>query len=82
MSVRIRLSRHGAKKKPFYRIVVCDQRFPRDGRYIEQVGTYDPKAAAGAIKLDQEKVAAWIKRGAKPTQTVSELIAQQQQKAS
>jgi small subunit ribosomal protein S16 len=82
MSVRIRLSRHGAKKRPFYRIVVCDQRFPRDGRYIEQVGTYDPKAAAGAIQLNQEKVAAWIKRGAKPTQTVSELIAQQQKKAS
>jgi small subunit ribosomal protein S16 len=78
MSVRIRLSRHGAKKKPFYRIVVCDQRFPRDGRYIEQVGTYDPNAASGAIKLDQEKVASWIKRGAKPTQTVSELMAQQQ----
>jgi small subunit ribosomal protein S16 len=78
MSVRIRLSRHGAKKKPFYRIVVCDQRFPRDGRYIEQVGTYDPSAASGAIKLDQEKVASWIKRGAKPTQTVSELMAQQQ----
>jgi small subunit ribosomal protein S16 len=77
MSVRIRLSRHGAKKRPFYRIVVCDQRFPRDGRYIEQVGTYDPKAASGAIKLNQEKVAAWIKRGAKPTQTVFELIAQQ-----
>jgi small subunit ribosomal protein S16 len=82
MSVRIRLSRHGAKKKPFYRIVVCDQRFPRDGRYIEQVGTYDPRAASGAIQLNQEKVAAWIKRGAKPTQTVSELIAQQQKKAS
>ena len=82
MSVRIRLSRHGAKKRPFYRIVVCDQRFPRDGRYIEQVGTYDPKAATGAIRLNQEKVAAWIKRGAKPTQTVSELIAQQQKKAS
>jgi small subunit ribosomal protein S16 len=78
MSVRIRLSRHGAKKKPFYRIVVCDQRFPRDGRYIEQVGTYDPSAASGAIKLDQEKVASWIKRGAKPTQTVSELMTQQQ----
>jgi small subunit ribosomal protein S16 len=82
MSVRIRLSRHGAKKRPFYRIVVCDQRFPRDGRYIEQVGTYDPRAASGAIQLNQEKVAAWIKRGAKPTQTVSELIAQQQKKAS
>jgi small subunit ribosomal protein S16 len=82
MSVRIRLSRHGAKKRPFYRIVVCDQRFPRDGRYIDQVGTYDPKAATGAVQLNQEKVAAWIKRGAKPTQTVSELIAQQQQKTS
>ena len=78
MSVRIRLTRHGAKKKPFYRVVVCDQRFPRDGRYIEQVGTYDPNAATGAVKLDQEKIANWIKRGAKPTQTVSELIAQQQ----
>jgi small subunit ribosomal protein S16 len=77
MSVRIRLSRHGAKKKPFYRIVVCDQRFPRDGRYIEQVGTYDPKATTGAIRLNQEKVDTWIKRGAKPTQTVSELMARQ-----
>jgi small subunit ribosomal protein S16 len=76
MSVTIRLSRHGAKKKPFYRIVVCDQRFPRDGRYIEQIGTYDPNASSGAIKLNQEKVDTWIKRGARPTQTVSELIAQ------
>jgi small subunit ribosomal protein S16 len=75
MSVRIRLSRHGAKKKPFYRIVVCDQRFPRDGRYIEQIGTYDPSAASGAIKLNQEKVDTWIRNGARPTQTVSELIA-------
>jgi small subunit ribosomal protein S16 len=81
MSTRIRLSRHGAKKKPFYRIVVCDQRFPRDGRYIEQVGTYDPNASTGAIKMNQEKVDTWIKRGAKPTQTVSELI-KQQKKAS
>ena len=77
MSVRIRLSRHGAKKKPFYRIVVCDQRCPRDGRYIEQVGTYDPNATTGAIRLNQEKVDTWIKRGAKPTQTVSELMARQ-----
>ena len=77
MSVRIRLSRHGAKKKPFYRIVVCDQRLPRDGRYIEQVGTYNPSATAGAVKLNQEKVDTWIKRGAQPTQTVSELIARQ-----
>ena len=56
MSVTIRMSRHGAKKKPFYRIVVSDQRFPRDGRYIEQVGTYDPRAKSDAVKLDQEKI--------------------------
>jgi small subunit ribosomal protein S16 len=74
MSVTIRMSRHGAKKKPFYRIVVSDRRFPRDGRYIEQVGTYDPRAQSGAVKLDREKVNAWIKKGAKPSQTVSELI--------
>jgi small subunit ribosomal protein S16 len=75
MSVTIRMSRHGAKKKPFYRIVVSDQRFPRDGRYIEQVGTYDPRSkSGGAIKLNREKIAAWIKKGAKPSQTVSELI--------
>ena len=55
MSVRIRLSRHGAKKKPFYRIVVCDQRFPRDGRYIEQVGTYDPNASAEADQTEPRK---------------------------
>jgi len=73
MSVTIRMSRHGAKKKPFYRIVVSDQRFPRDGRYIEQVGTYDPRAT-DAIKLDHEKIDSWIKKGAKPSQTVSELI--------
>jgi len=74
MSVTIRMSRHGAKKKPFYRIVVSDQRFPRDGRYIEQVGTYDPRAKTDAFKLDHEKIDSWIKKGAKPSQTVSELI--------
>jgi len=74
MSVKIRLSRHGAKKKPFYRIVVSDSRSPRDGRFIEQVGSYDPKALSGAIKIDREKVEKWLKRGAKPSQTVSELI--------
>jgi small subunit ribosomal protein S16 len=74
MSVTIRMTRHGAKKKPFYRIVVSDRRFPRDGRYIEQVGTYDPRVKGGAIKIDREKVDAWIKKGAKPSQTVSELI--------
>ena len=74
MSVTIRMSRHGAKKKPFYRIVVSDQRFPRDGRYIEQVGTFDPSAKSGGVKLDQDKIDAWVKKGAKPSQTVSELI--------
>lgn len=74
MSVTIRLSRHGAKKKPFYRIVVSDRRFPRDGRYIEQVGTYDPNLASGGLKLNREKIESWIKNGAKPSQTVSELI--------
>ena len=73
MSVTIRLSRHGAKKKPFYRIVVSDQRYPRDGRYIEQVGTYDPRITAG-LKLDNEKISGWISKGAQPSQTVSELI--------
>ena len=62
MSVTIRMSRHGAKKKPFYRIVVSDQRFPRDGRYIEQVGTYDPRAT-DAVKLDHEKIRASLNVG-------------------
>jgi small subunit ribosomal protein S16 len=74
MSVKIRLSRHGGKKKPYYRIVVSDTRAPRDGKFIEQVGSYDPKAAAGGIKFNQEKIDMWLKRGAKPTQTVSELM--------
>ena len=74
MSATIRLSRHGTKKKPYYRIVVADSRFPRDGRFIEQVGSYDPKIAAGGIKIDREKIDKWLKHGAKPSQTVSELI--------
>ncbi|HEX2230061.1 MAG TPA: 30S ribosomal protein S16 [Candidatus Binatia bacterium] len=74
MSVTIRLSRHGAKKKPFYRIVVSDRRYPRDGRYIEQVGTYDPSASTGGLKLNREKIDTWIRDGAQPSQTVSQLI--------
>ena len=54
----------GRRKKPFYRIVVSDRRFPRDGRYIEQVGTYDPRAKTGGVKLNREKIDAWIKKGA------------------
>lgn len=74
MSVKIRLSRHGTKKKPYYRIVVSDSRSPRDGKFIEQVGSYDPNSASGGVKIDREKVEKWLKRGARPSQTVSELI--------
>ncbi len=77
MSVRIRLSRHGTKKKPYYRIVVSDSRSPRDGKYIEQVGTYDPHAVEGGVKLDGEKIEKWLKQGAQPSQTVSELLKRQ-----
>jgi small subunit ribosomal protein S16 len=75
MSVKIRLTRHGAKKKPFYRIVVSDSRSPRDGRFIEQLGTYDPKSSSGGVKIDKAKLEKWLKVGATPTQTVSDLIA-------
>ena len=74
MSVKIRLSRHGAKKRPYYRIVVADARTPRDGRFLEQVGTYDPRTPEAALKLDQAKVDGWIKQGAQPTQTVRNLM--------
>ena len=72
--VKIRLQRAGAKKAPFYHIVVADSRSPRDGRIVEKIGTYDPMTTPATIKLDKEKVAAWIKNGAKPTDTVKALI--------
>ena len=72
--VKIRLQRAGAKKAPFYHIVVADSRSPRDGRIVEQMGTYDPMTNPATIKLDKEKVEAWIKNGAKPTDTVKALI--------
>lgn len=72
--VKIRLQRFGAKKAPFYHIVVADSRSPRDGRIVEQIGTYDPMKNPAEIKLDKEKVAYWIKNGAKPTDTVKALI--------
>ena len=72
--VKIRLQRAGAKKAPFYHIVVADSRSPRDGRIVEQIGTYDPMTNPATIKLDKEKVEAWIKNGAKPTDTVKQLI--------
>ena len=72
--VKIRLQRHGKKKAPFYHIVVADSKSPRDGKIIEQLGTYDPMTTPATINLDKEKVEAWIKNGAKPTDTVKHLI--------
>jgi small subunit ribosomal protein S16 len=72
--VKIRLRRMGAKKAPFYRIVVADSRSPRDGRCIEELGTYDPLANAAAITVDVEKAQNWIKNGAQPTDTVRGLL--------
>ena len=72
--VKIRLQRVGKKKAPFYHIVVADSRSPRDGKIIEQIGTYDPMQEPSVLKLDREKVEKWIKNGAKPTDTVKHLI--------
>ena len=72
--VKIRLQRAGKKKAPFYHIVVADSRSPRDGKIIEQIGTYDPMQDPSVLKLDKEKVEKWIKNGAKPTDTVKRLI--------
>ena len=74
MAVKIRLRRMGAKKNPFYRIVVADSRYPRDGRFIEEIGTYNPIANPAEIKVDAEKAAQWIANGAQPTDTVKELL--------
>ena len=74
MAVKIRLKRMGQKKAPFYRIVVADSRSPRDGKIIEKIGTYNPMTDPATIVLDKEKVATWIKNGAKPTDTVKALI--------
>ena len=72
--VKIRLRRMGAKKAPFYRIVVADSRYPRDGRFIEQLGTYDPLKEPAEIKVDADRAQAWIKPGAQPTDTVKRLF--------
>lgn len=72
--VTIRLARAGAKKKPFYRVVVADHRFPRDGRFIEQVGTYDPKKSAHGIKLELDRIDHWVKQGAQPSDTVNDIV--------
>jgi len=72
--VRLRLTRKGAKKKPFYRVVACDSRSPRDGRFIEQLGYYDPMKAPKVIKLDLDRVDYWLGVGAQPSRTVKSLI--------
>jgi small subunit ribosomal protein S16 len=74
MSVKIRLARHGSKKRPFYRIVVADTRAPRDGRNLAEIGTYNPSTDPVEVNLDAEKVTSWLKKGAKPTPTVASLI--------
>ena len=72
--VKIRLRRMGAKKAPFYRIVVADARAPRDGRCIEEIGTYNPLTTPATVSVDVEKAQAWIKNGAQPTDTVRDLL--------
>jgi small subunit ribosomal protein S16 len=74
MAVKIRLRRIGAKKAPFYRIVVADSRYPRDGRCIEELGYYDPTKEPSVFKVDTEKAKSWIEKGAQPTDTVKELF--------
>ena len=74
MAVKIRLRRMGAKKSPYYRIVVADSRSPRDGRFIEEIGTYDPMAEDNKVKVEMDRVEYWIKNGAQPTETVRGLL--------
>ncbi len=74
MAVKFRLSRKGSKKRPFYRIVVADERCPRDGRFIEMVGTYNCLADPFEVSLDKDKITAWYQKGARPTKTVEKLF--------
>ncbi len=74
MAVKIRLRRMGAKKAPFYRIVVADSRYPRDGRFIEEIGYYNPQTEPIELKVDAEKAKKWVANGAQPTDTVKALL--------
>ena len=74
MAVKIRLKRMGAKKAPFYRVVVADSRYPRDGRFIEEIGYYNPMKEPAEIVIDNEKAKKWISNGAQPTETVRALL--------
>lgn len=77
MAVKIRLARHGAKKRPFYRIVVADSECPRDGRYLEKVGTYNPLHDPAQVDLKVERVTYWLQQGAIPTDTVNNILKKQ-----
>ncbi len=74
MPVKIRLARYGAKKKPFYRIVATDSRFPRDGRFLDILGTYDPRDKTTGLNLNMEAIQGWLTKGAEATETVRKLI--------
>ena len=74
MSVRIRLRRMGARKQPFYRVVVADSRSPRDGRFLDTIGTYNPRTEPAEIRIDREKALAWLEKGAEPTDTARSLL--------
>ena len=75
MAASMRLMRYGGKKSPFYRIVISDRRSPRDGRFIEQIGTYDPKKNPVEVRFKEEKAIEWLRKGAQPTPTVRQLLA-------
>ena len=77
MATKIRLRRMGAKKRPFYRIVVADARSPRDGKFIEEIGYYDPTTNPATVKIDEEKALKWLSDGAKPSDTVKSLLQKQ-----
>ena len=74
MATKIRLKRMGGKKKPFYRVVVADGRYPRDGRFIEEIGYYDPNTEPSTVKIDAEAAKKWLATGAQPTETVAKLL--------
>lgn len=82
MAVHLRLQRFGAKKRPYYRIVAADSRFPRDGRFLEQVGTYDPMQKPHAIRLTTDRVDYWLSVGAQPSDTVRSLIKKHRKEAA
>lgn len=77
MAVKLRLQRHGSKKRPFYRLVASESTSPRDGRFIEIVGTYNPITVPATVKIDEEKALKWLSNGAQPTETVKNLLSKQ-----